>query len=141
MSFLSSSVSNTSLYLKKILYASVKCDFEEISNKNYFSNMFFNLIAEKITNTIAHQRTISKVKKKQKRLSQIYSRNIHFIKKNRILSRDTVPLNVISGKSKDDLPAADFLVDGVYKDRVGSTVLQRRPHRRRLPEFHLRILQ
>ncbi len=47
----------------------------------------------------------------------------------------------MSGKSKDDLPAADFLVDGVYEDRVGSTVLQRRPHRRRLPEFHLRILQ
>ncbi len=47
----------------KILLESVKCDFEEISNKEYvFLQYVFKLTAEKMANTIAHQETTSKSK-------------------------------------------------------------------------------
>jgi hypothetical protein len=49
----------------KLLLESVKCDFEEISNKcTLFLQYFFNFIAGKMANTIAHKITIKEVLKK-----------------------------------------------------------------------------
>ncbi len=81
----------------EILFESVKCDFEEISNRYLFLQYVFKFTTWKIANAIPHQRPIIKVKKTS-RNSYLEVELSIFVKK-WILLRDPVPLKTESLQS------------------------------------------